>query len=154
VPTSLGLPPGSTGSHPDWLTRNWKWALPVGVLVLALGIAAFIGAILVVVESSFQHSDCYVLALARTRSNLHVGEKIGQPITPGWFATGNINVSGSSGNADISIPISGPKGKGTIYLVAQKRAGNWTFETLQVEIDGEPDRIDLLERGDLQPSEN
>ena len=138
--SSLGL---STASS-TWLGRNWKWLLPAGILLLLLLLAIFVGGILFIVETSFRHSDCYVQALVRARADPQVVEKLGQPIEAGWTAAGSINISGSSGNADISIPISGPKGKGTLYVVAKKSAGRWEFQTLQVEINGEQERINLL----------
>jgi Cytochrome oxidase complex assembly protein 1 len=90
-------------------------------------------------------SDCYQQTLARVRTSPEIAQKIGEPLKVGWLASGSINTSNSSGNADISIPISGPKGKGTIYMVAKKSAGLWKFETLQVEVKGETARIDLLQ---------
>ena len=140
APSSLGQSrPNST-----WLARNWKWLLPAAILLLFLLFASFVGGILFIVESSFRHSDSYVQALARARANPQVVEKLGQPIEAGWTASGSINVSGSTGDADISVPISGPKGKGTLYVVAKKSAGRWEFQTLQFEFEGERDRIDLL----------
>jgi hypothetical protein len=52
-------------------------------------------------------------------------------------------VNGGSGDADLTIPISGPKGKGTIYAVATKSAGEWTYSKLVVKIDRTGDAIDL-----------
>jgi hypothetical protein len=54
-------------------------------------------------------------------------------------------VSGTSGQADMTVPISGPKGKGTIYFVATKFAGQWSFSKLMVEIGATGQRIDLIE---------
>jgi len=139
---------------PNWLSRNWKWVVPVGLVTLLLLLAAFVGSIFLIVETSFQHSECYVQALTRARANEQVAEKIGRPLTAGWLASGNVNVSGPSGNADIAIPISGPRGKGTIYVVAKKSAGEWSFQTLQVEIQGDPQRIDLLKTEATAPTEN
>lgn len=147
APSSLGL---STASS-TWLARNWKWFLPAGILLLLLLLATFVGGILFIVESSFRHSDCYVQALMRARADPKVVEKLGQPIEAGWTASGSINVSGSSGNADIAIPITGPRGKGTLYLVSKKNAGRWEFQTLQVEVTGESERIDLLRPPDTGP---
>jgi hypothetical protein len=45
----------------------------------------------------------------------------------------------------MTVPISGPKGKGTIYFVASKFAGKWTFSKLMVEIAKTGQRIDLIE---------
>ncbi|MBN1449001.1 MAG: hypothetical protein JXA28_13810, partial [Bacteroidetes bacterium] len=47
--------------------------------------------------------------------------------------------------ADISIPISGPRGEATIYAVARKSAGKWTYQSLAVEIEGTAESINLLE---------
>ena len=52
--------------------------------------------------------------------------------------------SGGSGSAELAMPIAWPKGKGTLYLVAEKRAGAWTFSTLVVRLEGESEAIDLL----------
>ena len=139
---------GQSAPSPTWFARNWKWLLPAGILLSLLLFASFVGGIFLVVESSFQHSDSYVQALARARADPQVVEKIGQPIKAGWMVSGRINVSGASGIAEISIPIRGPKGKGTLSVVAKKSAGRWEFETLQVEVTGEAGRIDLLRAKD------
>ena len=59
---------------------------------------------------------------------------------------GNINVNGSSGHADLAIPVSGPEGSGTIYDVASKSAaaGQWTILRLVVDVKATNERIDLL----------
>jgi hypothetical protein len=133
------------GGEPEpWFARNWKWAVPLGCLGVIVLCAAFVGGLLLIVETSFKNSDAYHEALARARSNQQVAEKIGRPFHPGWFVSGHINVSGSSGHADLSIPMVGPKGKGTLYVVSEKSAGRWKFETLQVAVEGEAERIDLL----------
>jgi hypothetical protein len=71
---------------------------------------------------------------------------LGFPIKDGFFVSGKTNVSGSSGKADLTIPISGPKGKGTIYFVASKFAGEWTFSKLIVEVGKTGERIDLTDK--------
>ncbi len=143
--TSMGAAIPSAEPRKNWFERNWKWFVPSGCLTLIVLFLAFIAGIFAIVEASFKSSDVYTHALAQANANSHVSDAIGKPLKPGWFISGSINVSGDSGDADISIPISGPKGKGTIYAVAKKVAGAWQYETLQVEVDGQPDRIDLLQ---------
>ncbi len=70
----------------------------------------------------------------------------GEPIESGWLITGSINRSGSSGDADLSIPLRGPDGHGRLYVIADRRAGKWSFELAEVRLDGAADRVDLLER--------
>jgi hypothetical protein len=54
-------------------------------------------------------------------------------------------VSGPSGNANLAIPIAGPKAKATIYVQGVKSVGQWSFPSLVVEIE----IIDQLELLDL-----
>jgi hypothetical protein len=143
--------PNPSVPRPNWFAGNWKWVVPLGIVCAVLLVASFVGFLLYAVESSIQHGWCYKQALARARANPKVIEKFGQPIEPGWLVSGSFNSSGSSGDANIAIPIHGPKAKGTIYVVAKKSAGEWNFETLKVEVEGESKRIDLLKPEDNQP---
>jgi len=149
LPNPLAPPPRSK----NWLQRHWLLSILGGCFVLTLLFAGFIAALLTVVEGSMKNSDAYNQALAQARSNPLVIEKFGQPLQPGWFISGNIQISGPSGNADISIPISGPKAKGTIYVVAKKSAGRWHFDALEVEAEGEQERINLLPAPQVTPVE-
>jgi hypothetical protein len=124
-----------------WWERNWKWAVPVFAVAV---VALFITALFALVISAFRSSYVYQEALTRARAHPAVVERLGTPIEPGRFVSGSINVSGASGDADLSIPVSGPKGKGTLYARAEKRAGEWRFSILAfVSEDGQL-RIDLL----------
>ena len=90
-------------------------------------------------------SDVYKDALATAQTHPAVVKALGSPIKAGIFVMGSINVSGASGQADLAIPISGPIGKGTIYAVATKHAGRWTFSKLVVEIKATKEIIDIIE---------
>jgi hypothetical protein len=107
--------------------------------------AAFVGAFVFLIFGSMKQADVYKQALAKAQSDPVVAQKLGSPIKPGMLLSGNINVSGPSGEAKISIPISGPKGTGTIYVEATKSAGKWNYSLMQVAVDGEDTRIDLLQ---------
>jgi hypothetical protein len=48
-----------------------------------------------------------------------VAQKLGGRIEEGWLTSGSINVgTGGSGDANLAVPISGPKGNGTVYVMA------------------------------------
>ncbi|MFZ0885945.1 MAG: cytochrome c oxidase assembly factor Coa1 family protein [Candidatus Acidiferrales bacterium] len=140
----------SAGSLPyqqrprTWFDKNWKWFVPMVVVVGALVIAAFVGAVLYGVESMFRNSYPYQQAVQRATASPAVAEKIGQPLHIGWFVAGNVNFSGSEGSATMSVPISGPKGSGHIVVVGKKHADRWTFEILQVNVEGQDEPIPLL----------
>ena len=138
------------GIGKSWFDRNWKWFVPCICLAVIALILAFVAAVFGIVETAFKSSGPYIHAMAQAQTSSQVSDRIGQPLKPGWFVSGSININGDSGDADISIPISGPKGKGEIYVVANKIAGDWQYKTLQVAVDGQPDRIDLLQAPPVQ----
>ena len=129
-----------------WWQRNWKWFVPVGCLGLLAIFTGFVVLIVTIVFGMMKSSDVYKGALAQAKADPAVEMALGTPIEEGLFVMGNINISGSSGEADLAIPISGPDDEATIYLVAEKSASRWIFSTLVVEIKTTGDRIDLMEK--------
>jgi hypothetical protein len=129
--------------RPGWWSRNWKWFVPVGCLSIIVVAAASVAAILALVFGAMRSADVYKDALSRARANPEVGRALGTPIDAGWMMSGHINVTNRSGDADIEIPISGPKGKGSIRAVATKSEGKWTYSRLVVQPE-HGDAIDLL----------
>jgi hypothetical protein len=129
----------------NWWNRNWKWFVPVGCLGTIILVAGFVAVIMFAVFSFMKSSDVYKEAVANAKANTSVVEVLGLPIEEGLFVSGNINVSGTSGRADLSIPISGPNGKATLFVVATRTAGNWDFSTLVVEFKESGTQISLLE---------
>jgi hypothetical protein len=106
---------------------------------------AFIAGIVSIVEMSIKSSGAYTQALTQVQAAPAVISAIGLPLKQGWFVSGNISTSGDAGDADISFSISGAKGSGKVYAVSKEVAGVWHSETLQLQLDGQADRIDLLQ---------
>ena len=130
--------------RPHWWGRNWKWFVPTGCLGMLVLVAGFIFIIVSIVFGAMKSSDAYKGAMAKAKADPRVMSALGSPITDGFLVGGSTNVSGTSGHADVTVPISGPKGKGTIYFVAEKFAGKWTFSKLMVEVADTGQRIDLI----------
>jgi len=107
---------------------------------------AFVAAVVLIVFSAVKSTDVYKDALTRAKAHPTVIEALGSPITEGFLLSGNTNVNGASGEANLSIPVSGPKGKGTIYVAATKSLGRWNYSGLVLEIAKTDQRIDLLQR--------
>src|SRR5437660_7473067 len=70
-------------------------------------------------------------------------DAIGSPIVQTGIVSGNSNVNGPTGETNLSIPLSGPKGKATLYVEAKKSADIWLFQTMVVKIEKTGERIDL-----------
>jgi hypothetical protein len=138
-------PPISSTAKPNWWKRNWKWFVPLGCFSIAALFVVFVGSVVLIVFSAVKSTDVYKNAYGRAKAHPEVIEALGSPITEGFFVSGNTNVNGASGEANLSIPVAGPKGKGTIYVAAKKSLGQWNYTGLVVEIAKTHQRIDLLQ---------
>ena len=144
--------PGSTPpQRTHWWGRNWKWFVPTGCLAILLLGVAFIAFIIAIVFGALKATDVYQTALTKAKRDPEVVNALGSPIEAGFFVSGNTNVSGSSGSADMTIPISGTKGKGAIHFVASKFAGKWSFSKLVVDVEKTGQTIDLIQDEAKQP---
>jgi len=119
--------------------------VPVGCFGTLVFFVAFVGSIALIVFGAMKSTDVYKEALTRAKANSAVIDILGSPIKEGFLVSGNTNVNGASGEANLSIPISGPNGKGTIYVAANKSLGEWKYSGLVVEISKTHQRIDLLQ---------
>jgi hypothetical protein len=145
-------PPVDSTPRSNWWTRNWKWFVPTGCLTILVLFLVFVGSIVVIVFGAIKSTDPYKDVLARAKKHPAVTEALGSPIKEGFFVSGNTNVNGAAGEANLAISIAGPKGKGTIYVKAAKSLGRWSYSDLVVEIQETRNRIDLL-KGSAPPNE-
>ncbi len=93
---------------------------------------------------SLSNSEAARLGMEQLQASPEAVRLLGEPIQRGWLVQGSINVSNSSGHAELAIPVKGAVGKGKLYVVAEKKMGLWTLEDVQVEVEGQPQRIVLV----------
>ena len=110
---------------------------------------AFIAVIAFAAFGMMKSSGAYQDALARAKANPRVIAALGQPIKPGFWVSGNTSAHVGAEEADLTIPISGPKDSGTIYAVSTRSGGQRTYKTLAVEIKKTGERVDLNRSGGL-----
>jgi len=151
-PLPPGLDPPGPSRPKTWFEKNWKWFVPSLVTWFVLMIGLFVFALLSLVHAVFVSSDPYKEALARANGSAVVVAEIGTPMRVGWLITGSINTAGSSGDASFDIPVSGPKGKGTFFVVAKERANRWELESLEVDVEGLIYPIELEPPTNVQPA--
>ena len=121
------------------LRAHWKLVLVVWVgLSLAGAIAAFM---------LMTNSETAKVAISTAEASPDLAQRLGQPLKFGWFISGKIEVTPASGHAELAIPVSGPKGGGTIYAESHKRAGIWQLEMLVFVNKRSGERLDLLVAG-------
>src|SRR5690242_14104430 len=121
--TPSGEPVRPAQPRRGWFGRNWFWAVPVGCLVpfvcccggpLLLGYFAML---------SIKSSEPYKEAVARAQESKAVEDALGTPIQVSFVVQGTINVTNDGGDADLTIPLFGPKGAGVLHVVGTKAAG-------------------------------
>jgi hypothetical protein len=93
-------------------------------------------------EGMMRSSGAYQLALDKASQSSCVIASIGTPLKPGWFISGSINLNNSNGEANLSIPVRGPGGKGEINVEATKTNGLWRVKSLDFE--GDNGRMQLI----------
>lgn len=142
---------GAKGS--SWAWRNKKWEsieqfkaiqrswTRWGLIVLALFVASIVG-FFFLFSASIKSTDAFILAVAKLDANQEASRILGKPISTG-FPTGNIEVSGPKGKANLSFSVAGPNGKGTVHMEATKDLGLWQINRMVLEQDETGRRIDL-----------
>lgn len=116
-----------------WNQNPWVWTgcgCGVVLLVFIVFILVMSGADGAAWSSGIGVQD---EALERVRNDPAVVERLGEPIKLGWSLNG-LQTHGDEGRADYSLPLSGPRGKGRVYIKAFSANGEWTFEELFVRI--------------------
>lgn len=128
----------------SWWSRNWKWVVPVGCLGMVLLALLAVGGLVLAVTGGIKSSEVFQMGLERTRSSPAAVAALGEPIEPGWWVSGSIEVTGPSGDAALAAPVSGSTGEGKLYLEGTKTAGTWRLTLLELEMEDSGERIDLL----------
>jgi hypothetical protein len=131
----------------NWFGRNWKWAIPsLGCLIIIVFAIFLAGAMVVKVTDLFKESVPYTDGMAALKNNEFVIEEIGEPIEPSGMFQGNVSYSDDGGNADIKVPVKGPKGEATLLVIGEKVNGKWVYLKMEVTLSDTDKKIDLLKK--------
>ena len=116
-------------------SRAWiKWVV-IGVLALVALPAGCTYWFVTKVTGVLRDSVPAKMALTQASAHPLVQAKLGSPLTAGGYASGDIKVNNADGSARISMPVSGPKGSGTLNLIATRAGGQWKLDVLSVKPD-------------------
>ncbi len=143
-PSSSTPPPPSPEEKQRRINERLRWLVPLVAGGIAVLFLLFVGGVFFLVEGSFRNSDVYRMALEKAQNSPEVVVALGTPLKGGWLITGSMSNDGASGSADLTVPVSGPQGKGKLYLDGVKEAGQWHFRRLFLEVDGHAGRIYLV----------
>ena len=113
----------------------------VGVIVL-LALGASVAGIGWLIFRSMGESEPVRTAVAQAGAHPQVIAALGRPLQRGFLVSGSIQVNNDEGEAELHVPVSGPRGEGTVFVLGHRRHGRWAYEELNISIDGGAD-IDL-----------
>ncbi|NAS12609.1 cytochrome c oxidase assembly factor Coa1 family protein [Poritiphilus flavus] len=131
--------------QPSWWKRNWKWVLPLGgCMTLIVLFVIFVSSIFFGVTKMFEESAPYEYALEKINNDDQMIELMGSPIEKDGIMSGNYEWKNGVKSADMSIPISGPKNSGTLYIRATGEGEEWTYHEIRVVV-RDSEEFDLLE---------
>ena len=88
-------------------------------------------------------SKPYQVSLYQVKQSSEVVAQLGTPINSG-FVNGNIASSGAGGTANFSYGIEGPKGSGTVYVIASKQFDSWSLQCLVVSYEDSTKRTAII----------
>jgi hypothetical protein len=125
----------------DWFSRNWKWFIPVVLLVIGLCCVVCVGGGFYSIFGLIKSNYVYQHGLEMVQVNTRAQQLLGTPINAGFLVSGNVEESGSTGSADLSFPVSGPKGSGTVHAKGTKYGGSWVITSLVLVMDGTGERV-------------
>ncbi len=86
-------------------------------------------------------SPVYQQALQVACADPRVVAALGEPIQAGARVTGSIERKNLEGRAELVIPLSGSRKRGTLYVSARQNQDVWQFYTLEVKVAGEAEPI-------------
>ncbi len=133
-----GFPGKPRGGKGRWLIRAGTGAVLFTLLALTRALLGlFLGA--------FKRSEVYAEAIARATSDPEVRRELGEPVRAGWWVSGHLSVAGPSGEARFATPLHGPEGRATLSAHATKARGRWSFDVLEVAVEGRIEPIRLHE---------
>lgn len=143
---------GARGSRWAWQNKRWEsveafratqrkwavWSLVALVLTILLCVGLTVG-----IMAVMKHSTAYRMTVRDLDATPQALRILGRPITTG-FPNGSIQVSGPDGHARLAFSVEGPRGKGTVYVVATKSLGQWTIDRAVLEDARSHRRVDLV----------
>lgn len=142
-----------------WFGRNWWWFIPLIVLTPFICCCSSCAGCSYWALQQVDKLPPYKDTIAYVETNAEVEAELGSPIeVAGLIDTvssgGNFDIeqSGTTATMNAAIPISGPKGSGTLYIEASDSGtGVWTYTRREIVIDGSGKTIDLMPAGSKTP---
>ncbi|MBL4663302.1 MAG: hypothetical protein JKY22_07060, partial [Flavobacteriaceae bacterium] len=122
------------------------WAVPTGgCLLVIIFIIVFFGSIFFGITSMMTDSQASQDSIEAAKNNEALIEILGKPIEANGISGGSLKINNGLKSAELNIPIKGPNGEATIFVVGESLNDNWVYQTMEVHIKDSREIIDLLD---------
>ena len=118
-------------------------SITIIVSVFMLGIG-FVASLFFVVMLFMRGADASVESLKRAQNSPQVKAALGEPIAMDWWVMGSFSSTAEEGQANLTIPVSGPRGSASIQTEATKQQGTWRYTRMSADLPS-GETIDLLQ---------
>ncbi|HAI46696.1 Cytochrome oxidase complex assembly protein 1 [compost metagenome] len=143
-------PPPLPTHRPGWWQRHWRWAVPLLVLACGAAAAAVVWFMLVQWSQVTRGTEPYQEAMRRARCSVELVAHLGEPIQDGFLPMGGLESSSDgSGSSQFVVHLDGPRGKGRLFLRAEREHGQWDYPMLYV-VTAASDTVDLTALDDAE----
>lgn len=123
-----------------WWGRNWKWFVPVGCLLPSLVVVGCIALGIYGLSMMKEYIEVFEEAVVLVGESEEIREALGDPIEP----AGQFKIESSGGMQVITVPMSGPKGRGELVLSCKKVDGKWKLISLVMTVEDTDEKIRLM----------
>ncbi len=125
--------------------RGYRMWVIAGVAVLGVLVAFGVG-LYFMVTGILKDTDAYRIGMEKLQASPEAMAMLGPPLKTG-MPSGSISTSGPTGEAALAIPVEGQKARGVLYVAATKDMGRWKANRIELEIEGQAERFDLIRGG-------
>ncbi len=116
-----------------------------GCAALAASFVFLFVLIFSVVMYFIRNSDGVEAAVKLAKENAALVEMLGEPIEIGWLVNGSIQGAGVGAKVEVNIPLTGPKGAGTLMAQGYRETEQkWRFTMLRFAPENADEAMDLL----------
>jgi hypothetical protein len=136
----------------SWWTSNWKWFLPISLLLFLLLFGFLLSSNIVGnitnIAQGYSDPSLYKEAIVLANSNKRVQELIGdiEPIDQFAILEGNTIYSNNNNTVALSIRIKGKKGKGKMDILAERNGTVWKYQKINIRVKNPKEEIQILKK--------
>jgi hypothetical protein len=133
----------------SWLQRNLKWFIALVVVALLLGSALFSTASDAQMGgyvTALNDNELYQNTLQKARQSKEVSKALGNlnPIDQLAIIESNVEYSNNNTSVNLSVRVTGSKGKGRMDVVANKVNNSWNYQAIKIRIKDPKQEIIVL----------